>query len=567
MYCWLRFRVSCVVVACCLLAGGSYAESCVQDVDASGLNRSLYWGDLHIHTSYSMDAYVWNNQVTPAQAYQFAKGQAQRGPSGQIHQLRRPLDFAAVTDHAEYFGLTQQCLVESMQTQYCADLGLAAAEDSRRGFVELFLPALLKRDRLYQTDTASGQAAEQALWQGVVQAANTANEPCQFTAFVGNEWTASPDNLHWHRNLIYANDTVPERAINAFDEPSQEAMWQALDARCANLPGCDVLAIPHNSNIGMGGGFRVQADDVASLKLRAKFEKLVEIHQHKGSSECYQGSVFTDEACNFEHMLPIPLLQALQREPRDLTSAENAAVASGYVRQTLAEGLRLRQTSGVNPFVYGFVGSTDTHAGRPGDVDEATWQGAIGTYDGDAERRRTFTHYNPGGLVGVWAATNTRADLFAALKRREVYATSGPRIRVRFDVLPSGLDEPAVDVCDLDVSGLDVQPMGSTLAAGVSPTFVVRAQQDEVPLAHVEIIKLEYRDGALTQQVKRWDAPENGRVDWCLSWTDETAEPGLPAAWYARVRQQPTMRWDGQKKIQERAWSSPIWSAVAVNSE
>ncbi len=530
----------------CLLV---FSANVLADTCAPG-DKQIFWGDLHVHTSFSMDAFVWNNQASPEEAYAFARGEAQATAAGPV-RLARPLDFAAVTDHAEYFGAMQQCHGWALDTPFCRALVAAAAEDSPRGFSELFLPALLAGDRRCQGNAAACDVAERSAWQRMIDAANGANEPCRFTAFVANEWTASPENLHWHRNLIYASDVVPERAVNAFDEPTQEAMWQALEARCVEAEGCRVLAIPHNGNIGMGGAFNVEGHDQAMLSLRARFEKLVEIHQHKGNSECFPGSSLSDEACRFESMLPIPLLRALAVVPRELTAEEHAEISRGYVRDTLARGLELVGDAGVNPFRYGFVGATDTHSGRPGDVAEEGWQGAIGTYDANPERRATYVHYNPGGLTAVWARQNTRTAIFEALARREVYATSGPRIGLRFGVSAQGCDGENESVV-----------MGGTYRGDSSPTLVVRAQQDSVPLARVDIIRLTWRNGEIEQHLQQFAS--DGQADRCVAWSDDEYDATLPTLWYARVLQQPTLRWDGRKEIQERAWSSPIWSRAAI---
>ncbi|MEM7101166.1 MAG: DUF3604 domain-containing protein [Pseudomonadota bacterium] len=540
-----------LTIASTAAGGSASADQCNID------GRVLLWGDLHVHTSYSMDAYVWDNQVTPKQAYRFGQGVPLIAKDGSKIRLDRPLDFMAVTDHAEYFGVIEACQVLNFDTPYCKDLRAAAVEDSTRGFYEVFLPALLEGDRLCQGDADECSQQTQSLWRRTIEAAEQANQPCLFTTFVANEWTASPGNLHWHRNLIYANTTVPKRAINSFDEPDQIALWKALEERCGQVEDCDVLAIPHNSNIGMGGAFDLAGHTKEDLTLRARFEKLVEIHQHKGASECFAGSMLSDEDCGFEIMLPVPLLRELQNNPRDLSEAENKAVAKGYVRDTLAKGLEVKEGTGVNPFVYGFVGATDTHSGRPGAVDEADWRGAIGSYDLSPERLSQYTHYNPGGLTAVWAEENTRGAVFAALKRRETYATSGPRIGLVFGVSGD----------DLTCSSGEFYPMGSTYRGDKPPNFVVKVQQDRVPLQQIDLIKLQFVEGKINQSIKSWQADGPGQADWCITWTDSEFAAELPTAWYVRVLQTPTMRWDGKGQIRERAWSSPIWSVSGSNWE
>jgi len=538
------------------------SESCTPPDDAE---RRIYWGDLHTHTALSMDAYVLNTTKTPEDAYRFAKGGASILQDGSEHRLARPLDFAAVTDHAEYFGLTQVCIDEP-ERPYCKGLAEAAKENSPRGFMEMFLPLLTSGERNCLVDDQACAVAESSLWQREIDAANAANDPCKFTAFVANEWTASPGNLHWHRNLIYATDKVPERAINALDQPTQEQLWQALDAQCRESAGCEVLAIPHNSNIGMGGAFQTSGHSAATHALRARFEKLVEIHQHKGSSECYAQSNFSDEACDFEFTIPIPLRNALVEEPRELTDSEHSQIASGYVRDALANGLQLRDRSGVNPFRYGFVGATDSHSARPGDVEEERWSGAIGQWDATIEGRSRFATYNPGGITGIWAEQNTRASLFAALKRREVFATSGPRIALQFE-------QSFAPNKRCELPGKKAVRMGGSILSNPSsvarrkkqsiPTFTVRALKDQAPLQRVDIIKLALVDGEIKQTLRSFAGDKAGRSDWCIAWQDKSYSAQQPALWYARVLETETIRWDGKNRIRERAWSSPIWSLPA----
>lgn len=520
---------------------------------ATAADKHIYWGDLHIHTSFSMDAYVLNNQAEPADAYHFAQGGEVTLANGERYRLPRPLDFAAVTDHGEYFGLIQVCRTQP-ERPYCQALAEAAGENSRRGFMEFFLPLLLEQDKHCLVDDSDCSVAETDLWQHTIAAAEAANQPGRFTAFVASEWTSSPGNLHWHRNLIYRNTNVPPRPINSFDQPDQADMWRALRDQCTANGECDALAIPHNGNIGMGGTYNIEGHSADLLSLRARFEKLVEIHQHKGASECYPGSGYSDEGCDFEIAMPVPIRNQLREQPRELTAAEQSQIASGYVRDTLARGLSLRATRDINPFRYGFVGATDNHSARPGNVDEQNWFGALGQWDDKLEGQQVYPNYNPGGLTAIWAEENTREALFSALKRREVYATSGPRIGLYFS---QNFDAGS---CAREQGG--AVAMGGVLGEHTErqqPIFSVHALQDGTPLTRIDIIKLTATDDGVTQQVTRFDAPE-GRADWCITWQDEAYRKGDVALWYARVLQQPTPRWDGQQQIQERAWSSPIWS-------
>lgn len=524
--------------------------------ESTKTEKSIYWGDLHTHTAYSMDAYVLNTQTTPADAYRFAQGGAITLPDGSQHKLKRPLDFAAVTDHAEYFGLINVCRTEP-QRAYCMELAAAAAEKSRRGFVEIFLPLIVSGTRNCLVDATSCVEFEANLWQRSIDAAEAANQPGKFTTFVASEWTASPDNLHWHRNLIYANANVPTRAINSFDQPTQEHMWRALQEQCRNQPPCDVVAIPHNGNIGLGGSYSTAGHDEKLLGLRAQFERLVEIHQHKGASECYPGSLYSDEACNFEIALPIPIRDDLRLNSRQLTDQENIDIANGYVRTTIARGLSLQSSRGINPFRYGFVGATDSHSSQPGSAEEDNWRGSLGQWDIELKDRQTYAAYNPGGLTAVWAEANTRPALFAALNRREVYATSGTRIKLR-------LRQTFASNVTCDTPHKNSTPMGGSFGDHTNtqkPTFIVDAMQDETPIAAIDLIKLKQSDKQVEQQVIRLADYTSGQASSCITWTDHDYQKGDVTLWYVRVLELPTQRWDQKRQIQERAWSSPIWAA------
>lgn len=523
------------------------------------LEKSIFWGDLHTHTAYSMDAYVLNTQTTPEDAYRFAQGGPITLPDGSIHRLQRPLDFAAVTDHAEYFGLINVCRSEP-QRPYCQELAEAAAEKSRRGFVDIFLPLIVSGKRNCLVDDSRCRDFEANLWQRTIDAAEAANQPGKFTTFVASEWTASPDNLHWHRNLIYGNANVPKRPINSFDQPTQETMWQALKDQCRDQAPCDVVAIPHNSNIGLGGSYTTDGHSSQQLELRAQFEKLVEIHQHKGSSECYPGSLYSDESCDFEIALPIPIRDDLRLNKRDLTEQEKLDIAKGYVRPTLAKGLRMQSDIGTNPFKYGFVGATDSHSSQPGSTEEDNWRGALGQWDMDLKDQQIYAAYNPGGLTAIWAEENTRQALFAALQRREVYATSGTRIKLR--VHQTFAEPSAIDCATVPRHST---PMGGTFTStteSAKPTFIIQAMQDRTPLAAIDLIKLRQTKDSVEQEVIRLGEYPAGQTNSCIIWTDNNYTSSENTLWYVRALEQPTQRWDQKNLIQERAWSSPIWSAI-----
>ncbi len=518
----------------------------------------LYWGDLHVHTSYSMDAFAMGERMTPADAYRFARGAAVSLSDGSEQKLARPLDFVALTDHAETFGLMSVCQQSGPQSDYCEAFDAASDGSSFNAFRDFFLPALFRNESVCNRDDVDCDLGHRETWQRVVANAEAANKPGEFTAFVANEWSLSPGNLHWHRNLIYRSASVPERAINSIDEPDAISMWQALEDRCLPDSDCEVLAIPHNSNLSLGGSFNEPEASTDDLLRRSRFEKLIEIHQHKGASECYPGSPLSDEACDFEIRLPIPI----ERQGSAPSEEQHEQIATGYVRQALANGLAEHSTRGINPFRYGVIGSTDTHSARPGDVDEATWRGASGRFDVRPERMRLLDTNNPGGLTGVWAEENTRDRIFAALKRREVFATSGPRIALRFHLSWDG----KADDCRRAPSS-DRVLMGSTISAKSNeamPVLYVEALKDTDPLARVDLIKLTLVDGEVRQTLTSINLDRRQQKHACVRLEDEEFDSANPALWYARVLQEPTPRWrqddDGNAvMIQERAWSSPIW--------
>jgi hypothetical protein len=543
-------------------------------------HKQLYWGDLHVHSGYSLDAWGFGTAASPTQAYEFARGEPLRLASGQHVQLDRPLDFMAVTDHAEWFDLMYLCTDPQRSDDPYCDVLTEKNTPAAGGavFQEYVLPTITKAQPqptpLCQDDPRRCARARAAQWQRVQDQANAANDPCAFTSFVGFEWSATPDFSHNHRNVIFASEAASAEAIDYLRHPSPEQLWQALDRQCQRADGCEAIAIPHNTNMGDGRSFDVETEAPATLELRARYERLVEIHQEKGSSECLPAFGSTDEDCSFE--------QSLTRQSRPTPAADYTAqqwrrMRGGYVRQLLLRGLRSYAASGeraVNPLQLGIIGSTDNHTATGGFVDEATWPGtAFGL--GSLDRLLARGSWNPGGLVAVWAEENTRASLFAALKRREVYATSGPRLRVRLAAAGQRLGCEAA-------TPVDAQPMGSTLGAVQAVHFKIEAQADRHPLAEVQIIKGELHGGELREQVMTVWQQSEGRMSVCARWQDDDFDAAAPAFWYARVLQAPTPRWSAyqcqragrcdefpgaDRWIRERAWTSPVWHLPGPGNE
>ena len=568
--------------------------------------KALYWGDLHVHTAYSLDAYAFGAIATPKEAYAFAKGQPLRMADGTTTSLDRPLDFAAVTDH----GATYDVMYVCTDPLYADNAYCKAIRDGRdskgklaRHIFNTYLLPLVSdsppqpaeicgKDDVYETSgpgPAAGRpllrhqrlgalrqakgfdcaAASASQWRRTQFAANDANEPCAFTALIGYEWTPSPGGRHWHRNVIYRSERVPDQVFDYIRYPQVGALWQALATACTAEEGCDVLTIPHNINWADGGTFEVERAPDAELAARARFERLAEIHQEKGNSECLPEDRNDAGAdCAFERLVTNSAKERLTGR-EDLTDAQIWANArSSYYRTLLGRGLVAYESSGGqrNPLMLGAIGSTDTHFGTAGKVSGDDFFGGISSLWLTDEQRLGAPGYNPGGLVAVWAEENTRAAIFDALKARSAYATSGPRIRLRFGV-------SAANACK-QAAPKFAPFMGEILDTVESPTFIVQAARDRQRLARVDLIKGSLVNGDYQERTVVLADFAEGRDTLCVSWRDPDYDPASPAFWYARVLEQPTPRWtkhlcqrsglcdqfpDQDVMVQQRAWSSPIW--------
>ena len=539
--------------------------------------KHLYWGDLHVHTAYSLDAYAFGTLKTPAQAYAFARGEAMTLQDGSIAQLDRPLDFAAVTDHAEWFDLLHICTdPQNFDDPYCERLRKdSSMENGSSLFVDYVIPTITQEapqaTPICIADPAKCVEAKKSQWQRVQDQANTANDPCNFTAQIGYEWSYTKSFSHSHRNIIFANDKVTQDAIDYIRHPTLSDLWQQLEKQCRAEDGCDVLAIPHNTNMGDGMTFDVETEDDRTLQLRSKYERLVEIHQEKGNSECLS-PLKSDESgdCSFENYITN---HSRPKAKDQFTDEAWTKMRGTYVRGLLMRGLAAYQNSDeaqLNPLQMGIIGSTDNHAGTPGHVNEAAWQGAVFGL-GNLDRTMARSVFNPGGLVAVWAEENTRESIFSALKRREVYATSGPRISVRLSANTQGENLS----CATEKNSLATVSMGGDFNKALgTPTFKIHAQADQTPLQEMELIKGQYKNGKYEESVMTiWQRSSAGS-DICQIWQDQNFEPEAPAFWYARIKETPTPRWSAtlcrkagrceeftgaDVMIQERAWTSPIW--------
>ncbi|TAL36531.1 MAG: DUF3604 domain-containing protein, partial [Phenylobacterium sp.] len=450
--------------------------------------RNAYFGDLHVHTYLSNDAYISNARRTPDDAYRFAQGEAIGHPSGFAVRLQGgPLDFTAVTDHSEYLAVVSAAARPGHplgKLPFSQNLIATDPVQAQRGF-EAFTSAKLQGTMPKEYDDPAIVAEG---WREVQDAAARHNRPGRFTSFVGYEFTASLEGKNLHRNVIFKTARVPGAPFSATSVYDPELLWQAMDGWRAK--GIEALAIPHNSNGSDGIMFdsvrlNGQPIDKAYAEMRMRNEPLVEITQTKGTSETHPSLSPNDEWANFEIW--------------ERYIAQNKMVtrfAGSYVRRALQDGILQREKLGVNPFKLGFVGATDTHNATPGLVEEVDYVGASGLRDGAPEQRGSvlpkgaadwpargpiqYSARGGSGLTGVWAEENSRDAIYAALRRKETFATSGPRIKVRFFAsydFPADLMTRPDTVRQAYARGV---PMGGDLLAarGKAPQFLVWAVRD-----------------------------------------------------------------------------------------
>ncbi len=577
----------------------------VPPVSASNPLRNAYFGETHMHTAYSLDAYIGGTRLMPSDAYRFARGKTVT-VDGKAHTPHRPLDFVAVTDHAEYIGEMYSTMVERApghDQELLQQLrNLQTIEEKQQWFLKYVVENNRGTTPKHPSFFA-GQGTVKSAWQVTIDAAEQHNDPGNFTAFVAYEWSAAPGGGNLHRNIIYRDTHVPDAPMSYVDINREDGLWAWMAEKEAL--GMKALAIPHNSNASKQMMFpKVDANgdaiDLEYAQTRQHFEPLIEMMQIKGNSEVHRKFWAADEFADFENA------DSIQKY------SERTFHKGDFVREGLKMGVAFEKQLGVNPFKYGFIGGTDNHNGVPSDVAENGFVGGHGPEDGSVEARRSGgvggwidgKDLSIGSLAGIWAPENTRASLWDAMKRRETFATSGPRIKVRFF---GGVDLPANpdNAQALVAQGYELGvPMGGDLGStGAAPTFTVHAIKDPdgANLDRIQIIKgwvdangetfeliieaawsdgrQRGADGKLPPVGNTVDLKTAlytntiGAVELTGSWTDETFDPEQNAFYYARVLEIPTPRWstydavkhdlllleDVPATIQERAWTSPIW--------
>jgi len=581
-----------------------------------------YFGDLHLHTGLSLDAVQYFTESTPETAYRFAKGEpmpqpVKKGGEPRYAKLERPLDFAAVTDHAEWLAATNVCFDDSDKSlsyygPYCISLRVGRAVGDQVGsLVKLFslaanaIPLYPFEISVCTTNPGLCGKRDLSVWNRIQQAADDAQDSstdCSFTAFKGYEWTGTPLYNNLHRNVIFKSSETIDKPIDYYQAPTPEKLWELLDESCDENEGCEVLAIPHNANLSGGLMYKTETlwgqGYTKELAIKRQIsEPISEIIQAKGTSECFQDATApygsSDEECNFEQVVQTKVCTGEEAEGERCTPLCSSLIVpmagflgrciepSDFVRGALRRGLEAKVDLGVNPLKFGFIGSTDTHNGNPGDVEEYNYEGVHGTADSTVAQRVTTPaktngldfaestrFYNPGGLAVIWAAQNTRGALFDAMERRETYATSGTRIILR---MFSGweLNDDMCQSLDFAQQGYDNGvPMGGDLNSedysGEAPKFAVSALMDAgvesypgTSLQRIQMIKVWEEAGESLEKVFNivggaTDASVDldtclptgsGYSNLCTVWQDPEFKETQNAAYYARVLENDSCRY------------------------
>jgi Protein of unknown function (DUF3604) len=588
----------------------------------------VFFGDTHVHTALSGDAGGAGTSLMPDAAYRFARGEQVTSNTGLPAKLQRPYDFYMITDHSDGMGMITDLIAgapnimadpDGREMHEAFKQGGKVAMKAAQELISQFAQGTLSPALNYQP----GNPAYGRVWGELIQAAEDFNNPHHFTTFIAYEWTSLVKGNNLHRNVIFrdgpqrASQVVPYTTTPPLGSRNPRDLWAWLQAY-EDKTGGNVTAIAHNGNLSNGMMFALQDDfadgapyDAAYAEARQKWERLYEVTQLKGDGETHPLLSNEDEFADYENW---------DWGNLDLSRAKTTAMFAGeYARSGLQRGLQLEATLGVNPFKFGMIGATDTHVGLS-TVDDDNFFGKFVIYEPNPNRATHLARrneqldidykgwrYSSSGMTALWATDNTRGALFDAMERREAYATTGPRMRVRFF---GGWDYRREDLGHRNLAQIGYArgvPMGGDLAAppkgAKAPTFLVFALRDPMGanLDRVQIVK-GWLDGEGKPQEKVYDVAWSGdrkpgvngklpavgdTVDlsipaWTNSigaaelgtvWTDPDFDAELRAFYYARVIEIPTPRWtaydrvkfkrelpaDIPLKTQERAYTSPIW--------
>jgi len=596
-----------------LFSAGAFAAEPIGEPgrSAGGKNplKNVYFGEEHLHTSSSFDAFTLGVSATWDDAYNFAKGkEIKLSTTGETMKRRTPYDFVAITDHSEYFAVLKEFdnpKSDLSKSDFAKEIVAGVKDPSKAGpAVQKLIQTLVHSDPLPEYVTPE---LRQSMWQKYIKTADKHNDPGKFTALYGYEWTSIPNGANMHRNVFF-KDKAAAVPFSAFDSIHPEDLWTYLEIQRGQ--GIDVFAIPHNSNVSDGWMFSPNKFlggpmDARYARRQMENEPLFEIHQTKGNSEASPYLSPNDEFADFE---PFTSLISL---------GTPSAIKGGFYRQGLVEGMKLESKLGYNPYKMGVTAGADIHSGYQGN-EEWDWKGAHGNLDDTPQKRlnpvknatgETGFGVSSAGTTAVWATENTREGIWNGMKSKETYGTTGTLIRLRFF---GGWGYPKDLVRDkkfVEKAYKGGVPMGQDLPEkdGKAPTFAVWAQKDpesgnldriqivkawtnprtgfpaekiyEVVWADANKRKLDPKTGKLppvgnTVVVKKATYTNDiGDTQLTVVWTDPDFNPDLKAVYYVRVLEIPTPRWstyDAAKlgveppkgvpaTIQERAYSSPIW--------
>ena len=613
-----------LLVACTAL--GTLCAAPAVAADPAPYDRQAWFGDLHLHTSYSFDAYVlFGAKVDPDGAYKFARGEPVQYAGDTIHRSTAPLDFLAVTDHSENIGVFTT-LEDPDSPLSKSEIGQDIKKSGSKAFAKIMTlttSGLATRPLPGVDEKATSRSA----WQREIDIANHNYQPGKFTTFIAYEWTSMPDGQNLHRNVIFRGNNAPN-PFTSVDSSKPEDLWAWLDG--IRRQGYEALAIPHNSNASNGLMFdwvdsRGKPIDQAYAEDRASNEPVAEISQNKGASETLPELSPSDEFANFErydHLLVSP--------------NKKSKPGGSYVRDALGRGLIIApQAGGVNPFKYGIVGASDYHTGLS-DSAEGSYGGGMGPTDPakpppdpapylqtlkditagmspvkipedklNATLLYSYYEVGSGNLTGVWAEENTRESIYDALRRKETFATSGTRLKVRFFGGWNLQADPDKDRNWVRKAYSTGVPQGGDLPAQGTgaPQFALWAIKDPngANLDRIQVVKLAAKDGKYVERIYDVAVSDHRKIDpathrapalpntvdlktarytnsvgaaeLAATWRDPEFDSSLPAVYYVRVLEISTPRWstiaavkrgiapppDFPATLQERAWTSPIW--------
>ncbi len=585
-------------------------------------DRNAYFGETHIHTSWSVDAWVIGNRITgPDDAYKYAQGQTIKHPMGYDIKIDTPMDFMGVTDHSEYIGVTRQANTPGTFVSKVPEAKPLimndpnSQEEQQRVFLYLLSLATKPPIKALMSPEVAGP-----VWKENIKIAEANNRPGKFTAFCSYEWTSMPDQRNLHRNIFFKDCAkVPPLPYTALDSKHPEELWNWMDTQ--RKAGNELLAISHNANLSDGWMYPMDLDsrgrpiDAAWAASRDRNERLIEMKQIKGASETHPLLSPNDEFANYE------LFSGLLGLSPEVGRIDH--ITGSFARQALKDGIAMQDVRGYNPYKFGFGAASDSHnTGSPYRHDN--FYGGHVELDGTVERRLAGVMLgktidvrleNPAGLTGVWAEENTRASIWDAMYRKETFGVSGPHIKVRMfggwgydkNIL-NGRDWVRQSYAGGVPMGTDLPPMPS--GKGTAPTFVVWAVKDPTSanLDRVQIIKGWTQNGQSFEKIFDivWSGDRkpdkwSGRVPAIQStvdlekatytnsvgstelktvWTDPDFDASLHAFYYVRVLEIPTPRWTLIQAVkaglpppdvvpltgQERAWSSPIWYTPSADA-